>query len=70
MLIKRHTMSGIAGAVYLPPRLGLPPIAVVFGPTGEILVARKVSSIEAGDALLEEAFQKFAREAGVSVKRF
>lgn len=46
----------VSGAVYDPPRNGLPHVAVVFDPKGEVLVARAVPSVEAGEALLKEVF--------------
>lgn len=60
-------MSGITGAVYDPPRDGLPHIAVVIKPDGEVLVARAVPSVEVGEALIAKVFKAFAEHAGVDV---
>ena len=45
-------MARIGGVVYDPPAAGFPFLAVVFKPDGEVLVARAVSSRDAGEALL------------------
>lgn len=47
------------GVVYDPPAAGLPYIAVVLH-DGEVVVARAVSSVEIGEALIAEVFQSFA----------
>ncbi|MFZ5757934.1 MAG: hypothetical protein ACOY3X_13590 [Pseudomonadota bacterium] len=61
-------MSGITGAVYDPPRADLPCIAVIFKPDGEVLVARRVPTAEAGEALIAKVFEEFAKQAGGDVK--
>lgn len=61
-------MTGIRGAVYDPPRAGLPFVAVVFRPDGEVLVARAVPSAEAGESLIAHVFEEFASQAGTKVE--
>lgn len=53
------------GVVYDPPSSGLPYLAVVLH-KGEVVVARAVPSVAAGEALIAEVFQEFAtaRAAG------
>lgn len=41
-----QSMAGITGAVYDPPRKGLPYLAVALGPDGELLVARAVPALK------------------------
>lgn len=61
-------MSGITGAVYDPPRAGLPYIAVVFDPKGDVLISRAVPSAEAGHNLIAKTFNEFAKKTGTQVK--
>ncbi|HFH3085729.1 TPA: hypothetical protein ACGJRU_005176 [Pseudomonas aeruginosa] len=46
------------GVVYDPPAAGLPYLAVVLH-DGEVVVARSVSSVEAGEALIAKVFNDF-----------
>jgi hypothetical protein len=55
----------ITGAVYDPPRPGLPHIAVTFKPDGEVLVARVVPSVAAGEALIQSVMQEFVEKHGL-----
>jgi hypothetical protein len=43
----------VTGAVYAPPSPDLPFVAVLFDDTGELLLARAVDSVGAGEHLLE-----------------
>lgn len=61
-------MSYVQAAVYSPPRSELPYVAVVFAPDGEVLTARKVPSIEAGERLIQETLSQAAKDVGVDVK--
>jgi len=61
-------MSGITGAVYDPPRAGLPIVAIVFKPDGEVLIARTVPSVAAGDALIRSVFDEFSKQSGTKVE--
>ena len=45
-------MDKMTGIVYDAPREGLPPLAVVFGFDGEVLIAHAVSDRAEGEALL------------------
>jgi hypothetical protein len=47
-------MASISGAVYDPPRLGLPLLAVVFGADGDVLIARCMDSREEAETLLAQ----------------
>ena len=47
-------MAAISGAVYDPPREGLPTLAVVFGADGEVLIARALADRSEAEALLGE----------------
>lgn len=47
------------GVVYDPPRAGLPFLAVVLN-NGEVVVARAVASVAAGEALIGQVFADFA----------
>ena len=46
-------MAYVTGAVYAPPSPGLPYLAALFNDDGDLLLTRAVSSIEAGESLLE-----------------
>lgn len=61
-------MAFVSGAVYDPPRADLPYIAVIFGPDGEVLTARIVPTIAAGEKLLVEVMKEQAKKLGVEVK--
>ena len=52
-------MSYIHGAVYEPPvsGTGLPLVAIVFGPDGEVVTARAVPSVQIGEALIADALK-------------
>jgi hypothetical protein len=54
-------MNAISGAVYDPPREGLPTLAVVFGADGDVLIARCLDSRSEAEALLAQ-IQKAIRE--------
>jgi hypothetical protein len=43
--------------VYPPPKEGLPPVAVIFDGDGEVLVARSVRSIKAGEVLINKVIR-------------
>ena len=47
-------MDSISGAVYDPPREGLPTLAVVFGADGNVLLARGMDSRAEAEALLAQ----------------
>ncbi|TWS07794.1 hypothetical protein FJD35_24240 [Pseudomonas mandelii] len=47
------------GVVYDPPGPGLPYLAVVLN-NGEVVVARSVSSVAAGEAMIAKVFSDFA----------
>lgn len=47
-------MASISGAVYDPPRQGLPILAVVFGADGDVLIARGMDSREEAETLLAQ----------------
>jgi hypothetical protein len=47
-------MASISGAVYDPPRQGLPILAVVFGADGDVLIARCMDSREEAETLLAQ----------------
>jgi hypothetical protein len=51
-------MSSISGAVYDPPREGLPILAVVFGVDGDVLIARCMDSREEAETLLAQVQSK------------
>ena len=51
-------MTSIPGAVYDPPRNGLPVLAVVFGADGNVLIARGMDSREEAEALLAQVQSK------------
>ena len=51
-------MAGISGAVYDPPRQGLPILAVVFGADGDVLIARCMDSREEAETLLAQVQAK------------
>ena len=56
-------MAKTRGAVYPPPSDDLPPIAVIFY-EDEVIGARAVNSIEAGDLYLTKMMQEFAGMIG------
>ena len=47
------------GVVYDPPSVGLPHLAVVLH-DGEVVVAKTVPSVAAGEILIADVFQSFA----------
>jgi hypothetical protein len=47
-------MAQISGVVYTPPGPQFPLIAVLFGPDGEVLTARAVPTVAAGEKLIYE----------------
>ena len=47
-------MASISGAVYDPPREGLPILAVVFGADGDVLIARCMDNREEAETLLAQ----------------
>ena len=47
------------GVVYDPPKAGLPYLAVVLDNNGEVVVARSVPSVEAGELLISGVFNQF-----------
>ena len=51
-------MTSISGAVYDPPREGLPTLAVVFGADGDVLMARCMDSREEAETLLTQVQSK------------
>ncbi len=48
------------GVVYDPPGAGLPYLAVVLDNNGEVVVARSVPSVAAGESLIATVFAEFA----------
>jgi hypothetical protein len=62
-------MAYIQGAVYAPPSGGnLPYVAVLFSPSGEVLTARAVPSIPAGEQLIQDVLSSAAEAAGTNLK--
>lgn len=61
-------MAHISGVVYDPPKNGFPYLAVIFKPDGEVLVARAVPSLQAGEQLIASTLNEFASSTGLSVK--
>lgn len=51
----------VTGAVYSPPRPGLPYVAVAFH-DNQVLQARSVDSVEIGEAFLAKLAQEYAAE--------
>jgi hypothetical protein len=47
-------MAYITGAVYDPPSPDLPRVAIVLDPEGQVLVARVVDTIEAGETFIQK----------------
>lgn len=56
-------MAKVRGAVYGPPSSGLPPIAVILY-ENEVVGARTVPSVEAGEAFLAKMLQEFSGMVG------
>jgi hypothetical protein len=56
--------GGITAAVYDPPRRGLPSLAVIFGPDGEVLAARSMPSSDHAEAFCAEMMAQFAASTG------
>ena len=50
----RFSMAFFKATVYSPPKEGLPPVAVIFDGDGDVLMARSVRSIEAGEVLINK----------------
>ncbi len=62
-------MSYINAAVYTPPAgKNLPLVAVLFEPNGEVLTARTVPTVEAGEQLIIEVLSKMAKDIGTKVQ--
>lgn len=61
-------MSYVKGAVYTASNPGLPPVAVIFSPDGEVLTARKVPSVAAGEELIKQTLMAAAQDAGVNIQ--
>ena len=55
-------MASISGAVYDPPREGLPILAVVFGADGDVLIARCMDSREDAEMLLAQVQRKIQEQ--------
>ena len=55
-------MSSISGAVYDPPREGLPTLAVVFGADGDVLIARAMASRKEAEILLAQVHSKIQEQ--------
>lgn len=53
------------GVVYDPPRAGLPFLAVVLDNKGEVVVARSVPSVQAGESLIQQVMTEFAAAHGL-----
>lgn len=60
-------MAGIIGAVYDPPRSGLPYLAVALASDGEVLASRAAPNGEAAEAFLAMIFAEFAAARGLTV---
>jgi hypothetical protein len=56
-------MAKVQGAIYGPPLAGLPPVAVILY-ENEVIGARAVPSVAAGDAFLAKMMQEFAGMVG------
>jgi hypothetical protein len=56
-------MAKVQGAVYAPPMSSLPAVAVIFY-ENEVIGARAVPSVVAGDAFLAKMMQEFAGMVG------
>ena len=50
-------MAYIHGAVYTPPNPTLPLVAVIIGPDGEVLTARVVPTVAAGEQLISQVLK-------------
>jgi len=62
-----YPMAFITSVVYAPPTAELPHLAVVFHPDGEVLIARRVSSQEAGERLIRDVAQEFTEQHNLKV---
>jgi hypothetical protein len=54
-------------AVYSPPHPRFPHLAVLFAPTGEVLVLRAVPSMEAGQRFIAEAACEIAEKHSLKI---
>ena len=54
--------ADLIAVVYYPPASGLPHIAVLFDPAGEVIAAQPVQSIEAGEAALASLVGELTNE--------
>jgi len=54
--------ADLTAAVYDPPAAGLPHIAVLFDPDGEVIAIRPVESIDAGEAALASLVEQIAAD--------
>ena len=50
--------DSISGAVYDPPREGLPWLTIVFGADGDVILARPMDSRDEAEALLAQIHSK------------
>ena len=55
-------MASISGAVYDPPRQGLPILAVVFGADGDVLLARCMETRADAETLLAQVQSKIQEQ--------
>jgi hypothetical protein len=58
----------LSSVVYAPPAQGLPHLAVLFGRDGEILAARPMVSLEAGERFIADTDLEIAEKHGLQVK--
>jgi hypothetical protein len=61
--IEGSAMSKVRGAVYPPPTKDLPPVAVILF-ENEVVGARAVPSVEAGEAFLANMIKEFSGMVG------
>ena len=67
--MKKAIENEFKAAVYAPPFDGLPYLAVVLDPKGEVLAARSVQSPAAGQAFLDRALKQFLDKVAADRKR-
>jgi hypothetical protein len=58
--------ADLIAVVYDPPASGLPHIAVLFDPAGEVIALHPVESIEAGEAALASLLAELTADERVS----
>jgi hypothetical protein len=62
-------MAYITGAIYTPPAgKNLPPVAVIFGPGGEVLSARSMPTVDIGKKFIFDFLNSKAKDFGVGIQ--